>query len=63
MKVDSQRVLEAVMNDEMVGFCLACGDERENTEPDARRYLCRACGRPSVYGSEEVLVMVDAGAL
>lgn len=41
------------------GFCVACGEEREGCEPDARRYPCDSCGRPdTVYGAEELLVMI-----
>lgn len=39
------------------GFCLACGEMRENCEPDARKYECDYCGRPQVYGAEELLLM------
>lgn len=40
-----------------MGFCLACGDEAYNVEPDARRYECESCGRMTVYGAEELLLM------
>ena len=26
------------------GFCLACGEEQEGCEPDARGYECESCG-------------------
>lgn len=38
------------------GFCIACGQEAEGVEPDARRYTCEACGEPAVYGAEELLM-------
>lgn len=38
------------------GFCLACGEEQEGCEPDARRYECEACGERKVYGAEELLM-------
>lgn len=38
------------------GFCLACGNE-QTAEPDARKHQCEACGRPKVYGLEELLMM------
>jgi len=40
------------------GFCLACGADADDCEPDARRYECEACGAKKVYGAEEVLLMV-----
>jgi hypothetical protein len=39
------------------GFCLACGEEAEGCEPDARRYACDNCGERRVYGAEEILLM------
>lgn len=39
------------------GFCLACGNQQEGCEPDARRYKCEACGELEVYGAEEVFMM------
>jgi len=36
------------------GFCLICGNEQGNTEPDARRYKCESCGERQVYGAEEL---------
>jgi hypothetical protein len=44
------------------GFCLACGDEQNGCEPDARRYRCEACGEFQVYGAEELalrMIVVD----
>ena len=39
------------------GFCLACGAENEQVEPDAARYTCICCNKPKVYGGEELLIM------
>lgn len=39
------------------GFCLACGNEQHNCEPDAREYECEECGERKVYGAEELLIM------
>lgn len=39
------------------GFCLACGNEQDGCEPDARRYVCEACGEPQVYGAQELAIM------
>lgn len=56
-KVTLARVMRAVRNDHMVGFCLACGAERDSVEPDARKYRCEQCEQLEVYGAEEILMM------
>lgn len=38
------------------GFCLACGNEQDGCEPDAREYECEACGEHEVYGAEELMM-------
>lgn len=38
------------------GFCLACGAEAFNVEPDARCLPCEGCGAAKVYGIEELLM-------
>ena len=43
-----------------MGFCIACGAEAYGVEPDARKYECEECGKPKVYGAEELLMMVGA---
>lgn len=50
-------IMAAVESDENLGFCLACGDEAYNVEPDARKYECESCGAKQVYGAEELLMM------
>lgn len=45
------------LNDEMIGLCRSCGEERECTEPDAEDYPCEACGKLDVYGAEQLLIM------
>lgn len=46
-----------VMAGDGAGFCLACGAEASQCEPDARQYTCESCGKPKVYGLEELLMM------
>jgi hypothetical protein len=57
--VITDKVIEAANSPgyyhEYPGFCLACGHEQANVEPDARRYLCEACGTRQVYGVWELL--------
>jgi len=50
-------VQHACENETNEGFCLACGAEGQAAEPDARRYMCDACGEHKVYGAEELLLM------
>lgn len=38
------------------GFCIACGEEAEGCEPDARCYECDHCGKRYVFGAEELLM-------
>lgn len=60
VKID--RVLEAAQRGmsslDNPGICLACGEDAEGCEPDARRYECEACGEKQVYGAEELLLML-----
>jgi hypothetical protein len=50
-------VERTIMDDEMVGFCTACGEEQGGVEPDAERYTCQSCGANTVYGAEMLLLM------
>lgn len=40
------------------GFCVACGEEADGCEPDARKYKCEHCGERQVYGAEELLMLM-----
>ncbi len=40
------------------GFCMACGAEQDDVEPDARGYNCEQCGEDSVYGAEDLVLRV-----
>jgi hypothetical protein len=40
------------------GFCIACGEDAEGVEPDARRYKCEHCGKRAVYGADELLMRI-----
>jgi hypothetical protein len=39
-----------------LGVCLACGEFRDNTEPDAEEYECDCCGEYKVQGIENALI-------
>lgn len=54
------RVMAAVENRDgwdNPGFCLACGEDADSCEPDARNYRCECCGEEQVFGAEEVMMM------
>ena len=59
-KVTLDQILAAVEAEDNMGFCLACGAEAYNVEPDARRYTCESCGEQRVFGAEELLVHLVA---
>ena len=42
------------------GICIACGEDADGCEPDARNYECESCGENKVFGCEELLFMVCA---
>ena len=39
------------------GFCVACGEEAYNVEPDAENYICESCGETEVFGSEQLVLL------
>jgi len=57
-----ERVIDAVERQHTTlddpGFCVHCGADAEGVEPDARNYTCEACGKPGVYGADELLIMM-----
>ena len=56
-KPSLDQLIHACETDTNSGFCLACGEEAYNIEPDARRYTCECCSMPKVYGCQELLFM------
>ena len=38
------------------GFCVACGNDVDGVESDAREYECECCGEAAVFGAEELLL-------
>ena len=58
-RITLDQILAAV-EDDYIGICIACGNEQEGVEPDARKYECESCGKEQVYGAEELLMMVGA---
>jgi hypothetical protein len=60
--ITRERIVDGVertmFGTENVGFCIACGEEADGCEPDARKLTCEFCGKPAVYGAEELLLML-----
>ena len=52
-----ETLMTEIEQDENTGYCLACGEQADNIEPDARKYKCESCNMPKVYGSQELLLM------
>lgn len=50
-----EQIMEA--SEEMIGFCINCGAERDCCEPDARNYECEECGENKVFGAEELVIV------
>lgn len=51
-----KRIQEAIEEGNNIGFCINCGEEAFQIEPDAREYECWFCEESSVYGAEEILM-------
>lgn len=45
------------MEENLQGFCLACGEVQDGVESDAVRYTCECCGAAKVYGAGELVLM------
>lgn len=56
--ISTQAILDQCEADDNSGFCIACGEEAYNVEPDARNYECESCGQNQVFGCEELLLMI-----
>ena len=55
MKFTIEEIEEA--DDLQQGFCISCGATRDCCEPDAREYVCLECGKKTVYGAQELVLM------
>ena len=49
-------VIHSLEAGECLGWCLDCGAERWEVEPDAERYECEECGKRRVMGAENILL-------
>ena len=58
--VTADRVMEAcqrrITTLDNPGFCVSCGADADDCEPDARYYECENCGERKVFGAEELML-------
>ena len=58
LTISEQKMAGIMVGDDYgIGFCIACGSEHHECEPDAREYHCNDCNKNKVYGAEELLIM------
>jgi len=62
VSITEERIADAVQRQHSTldnpGFCISCGTEHDDIEPDAQGDTCAECGAHSVYGAEELLMIV-----
>ena len=60
--ITNERIIEAVERGmsslDNPGLCIACGEDADGCEPDARSYECEHCGKRGVYGAQELLLHI-----
>ena len=49
-------VEDTMMDTACPGICVACGQDADGCEPDARNYKCECCGKRQVFGAEELML-------
>ena len=54
--IDFSQVEKALREDISAGWCISCGRQHEQVEPDAEDYRCEECGTRTVYGAEELIL-------
>ena len=58
----ADQLLDIVMElleegEDTMGVCTACYETFDGVEPDAERYTCESCGKQTVYGAEQYLLL------
>ena len=49
-------LMDHMLADENVGYCIRCGAKHHNIEPDLDNAKCSECEQPGVFCVEELLV-------
>ena len=59
--LDFEEVFDAVARDMNEGFCINvdCGASSLGIEPDAQERRCDVCQEFTLYGAEQVLIMME----
>lgn len=57
--VTLDRVVDLCESSDMLGLCLTCGAENNAVEPDASEYMCETCREFTVWGVEELLLILS----
>ena len=55
--ITEDRLVDAIESLEYLGYCTQCGSEHDSIEPDTSRETCEACGTPTLYGAEQLIIM------
>jgi len=50
MEILESALRESLFGMRSIGFCMACGEEHDHVEPDAKNYECNSCGEMEVCG-------------
>jgi hypothetical protein len=60
--VTAERVVEACEREmtslDNPGICIACGQDADGCEPDARKYQCESCVERAIYGAQDLAMMM-----
>ena len=56
---DADEIFWAVGDGQRIGFCIDCGDEQDNVDPNAERVQCHGCGESWVYGADVLLTLLE----
>ena len=50
-------LIDSIESLEYLGYCTQCGSEHDRIEPDTSKEKCEECGKPAVYGAEQLIIM------
>ena len=51
-------VIEAAERDDNTGFCISCGAEQSDVEPDMECGCCDSCNEHAVFGAEQLAIYI-----
>lgn len=56
--ISLNQIVDAVEGEAYLGFCVLCGTEHDEVEPDAEHYLCEECGTETVFGAGQIALRI-----